>query len=424
MNRLENRLSLFGVVILSFFAGCETTNSSSVQEGIVEENHSLAHRQGTLVVHAAPGDVVQVEQKKHEFWFGAAITNHLYDGEMNPQDVAKYQEVFLENFNSAVTENALKWLSMQSPAGPVNYDIVNSILDWTDANDIPLRGHNIYWGIPKFVQPWVKSLDDDALHAELKNRGEDIAARYKGRFVQYDLNNEMIHGNYYEDRLGEGITLEMTQWIKAIDPDAKLFLNDYDILTGARLNEYVAHIDKLLGQGVPLSGIGVQGHLHTDTFNRAVLKSSLDTLAEFDLPIMVTEFNFPGQRSKYHKEKGEHSFGPEEELVKAQAIVDYYRICFEHPSVDGILMWGFWAGENWIPESSLYNEDWSATPALKAYQNLIYKEWWTSEEIEVGKSGKVEVSAFYGDYEVSVNGEVRTVELHKLDGSAALDFTE
>ena len=27
-----------------------------------------------------------------------------------------------------------------------------------------------------------------------------MGTRYRGRFAEYDLNNEMIHGNYYEKR--------------------------------------------------------------------------------------------------------------------------------------------------------------------------------------------------------------------------------
>jgi GH35 family endo-1,4-beta-xylanase len=44
-------------------------------------------------------------------------------------------------------------------------------------------------------------------------------------------------------------------------PDVNLYLNDYDILTGKKLPEYMAQIRSLLKQGVPIAGIGVQGHL-------------------------------------------------------------------------------------------------------------------------------------------------------------------
>ena len=56
---------------------------------------------------------------------------------------------------------------------------------------------------------------------------------------------------------------------------------------------------------------------------------------------------------------------PEEEAAKAVALRQYFRICFAHPAVGGILMWGFWEGANWIPQSSLYRRDWTATPAAE-----------------------------------------------------------
>ena len=73
---------------------------------------------------------------------------------------------------------------------------------------------------------------------------------------------------------------EMAEWVREGDPKAVLYLNDYDILTGKRLDDYMAHARGLLMQGVPIGGIGVQGHLHGDAFDRRVLKSSLETLAE------------------------------------------------------------------------------------------------------------------------------------------------
>ena len=200
-------------------------------------------------MNAKPGATVKVEQLRHEFWFGCAISNGFVDGTMPAADKAQYHEKFLQNFNAAVTENAVKWLSMERERGKVNYAVVDSMLAWTDRNHIPLRGHNLYWGIDKFVQPWLKEMSNDELRATLQRRAETVTTRYRGRFAEYDLNNEMVHGNFYEDRLGPGITKEMTTWAHNGDPEAKLFLNDYDILTGNKLPEYMAQIRSLLKAG-------------------------------------------------------------------------------------------------------------------------------------------------------------------------------
>ncbi len=379
------------------------------------------HRMGELIIEASPGATVRVEQLRHEFWFGAALSNGAFSGRMNAETERRYRETFLANFNSAVTENALKWHDMEPRQGQVNYAVVDAMLEWCEANEIPLRGHNIYWGIPNRVQNWLKEMDDDALREALKNRATTIAKRYKGRFAEYDLNNEMIHGNYYADRLGQGITRQMTEWIKAVDPGAVLYLNDYDILTGRRLKDYMRHIRGFLEEGTAIDGVGVQGHLHGDSFDAAALRSALDELARTGLPIRITEFNFPGQRSRVYQRR-DIRLTAEEEQSKAQALTDYYRICFAHPAVEGILMWGFWEGANWIPQSSLYLRDWTPTPAAKAYRDLIFEEWWTRWEGKADADGRCSVPAFHGRHRVVVGGVERVVDLKKSAGAATVSF--
>jgi GH35 family endo-1,4-beta-xylanase len=382
----------------------------------IEEN-----RKGEITVIARKGATIKVEQLRHEFWFGCAISNGLAGNSWSAETKKIYKEKFLENFNSAVTENAVKWGTMEPRRGDINYSVIDEILKFTDENRIPLRGHNIFWGIPGFVQPWVKELNDAELRQTLKNRAETLGKRYAGRFAEYDLNNEMIHGNYYEDRLGPDITRLMAQWVHDGDPGARLWVNDYDILTGNRLADYMAHIRKLISQGVPVAGIGVQGHLHGETFDRFALKNALDSLALFKLPVRVTEFNLPGQRSKYYTQKITN-LTPEEEKQKAKDIADYYRICFAHPAVEGILMWGFWEGANWIPASSLYKRDWTPTPAAEAYKDLIYNEWWTNTSGKAGKEGSFTARAFFGKYRITVNGISKEVDLSKSDGKLVVSF--
>jgi endo-1,4-beta-xylanase len=373
-------------------------------------------RMGKLIVEAAPNTAVRVEQVRHEFSFGAALANQVFNGRLNAEDAAKYKQVFLENFNSAVTENALKWHDMEPQPGQVNYAVVDAMLDWTAEHQLPLRGHNIFWGIPNRVQPWLKEMDDDTLRATLKARALDVGRRYRGRCAEYDLNNEMLHANYYEERLGPDITRQMAEWVHAADPDAVLYLNDYDILTGRRLDDYLAHIRRFLDQGVAFAGIGVQGHLHGDSFDPAALRNALDRLAEFKLPIKITEFNFPGQRSQYYQKRGAR-LTDDEEQAKARALVDYYRICFAHPAVEGILMWGFWEGANWIPVSSLYRRDWTPTPAAEAYRALLFKEWWTNWEGKTDEQGRCEVPAFFGKHRVTVGDQSVEVDLTKAPGT-------
>jgi len=374
-------------------------------------------RMGTLVIEAAAGAKVSVEQVRHEFWFGATLPTGVFTGRTSPEDIAKFKEIFTSHFNAAVIEGAFKWHEMEPARGQVNYAVVDRMLAWADQQGIPVRGHCIFWGVPNRVQDWVKGLTDDELRLTMQQRARSIGARYRDRFAEYDLNNEMIHANYYEQRLGPEFIKRMALWVKDGDANAKLFVNDYDILTGKRLDDYVKHIRGLLDMGTPIAGIGVQGHLHGDTFDAAALQSALDELAKFNLPIRVTEFNFPGQRSKYYTGDRKAQLTPEEERAKADNLQQYFRICFAHPAVTGIMMWGFWEGANWIPQSSLYKRDWTPTPAAEAYRDLVMKQWWTRWTGTAGADGKVTLRAFYGRHRVTVNGKEMLVDLRKTEGT-------
>jgi endo-1,4-beta-xylanase len=378
-------------------------------------------RMGTLLIEAAPNTEIQIQQLRHEFWFGAALANHLFGPRADAATAAKYKQTFLENFNAAVTENALKWHQLEPERGKINYTTVDAILEWTEQNKIPLRGHNVFWGIPQFVPQWQKDLDNDTLREVVKNHATEIARKYRGRFAEYDLNNEMVHGNFYEQRLGPEITKQMADSMRAEDTNAVLFLNDYDMLTGRRVRDYVAQIQKFRDQQVSLGGIGVQGHSHRDSFDPTVMQNALDQLAQFKLPIRITEFNFPGQNSR-HYNKHDDKLTDEEEQAKAQAITDYYRICFAHPNVEGILMWGFWEGANWIPVSSLYRRDWTPTPAAQAYKDLIYKEWWTSEKIKTDSTGHATVKAYYGEHRLTSGSKQLTITLKKSEGQKQISL--
>ena len=379
------------------------------------------HRMGTLVIETKPGVQVRVDQVRHAFWFGAALSSGAFGNRMDAADRRHYQETFLANFNAAVTENALKWHDMERRQGQVNHARVEAILDWTEAHDIPLRGHCLFWGIPGRVQDWLKQMDDDTLRQTIQNRATSMGRRYQGRIAEYDLNNEMIHGNYYAQRLGPGITKYMADWVRQGDPQARLFVNDYDVLTGKRLHDYVTQIRSLLQQEVPISGIGVQGHLHGDTFDPDALQQALDTLARIGLPICVTEFNMPGQRSRFYQ-KRDLKLTPAQEEAKAKALVEYYRICFAHPAVQGIMMWGFWEGANWIPQSSLYQRDWTPTPAAHAYRDLVFKQWWTNWQGKADAQGRCQVRAFYGKHRITVEGQDKLVDLSRDAGQSTVSF--
>ena len=104
-----------------------------------------------------------------------------------------------------------------------------------------------------------------------------------------------------------------------------------------------------------------------------------------------------------------------EEEQFAKSMKDYYRICFAHPAVDAVILWGYWEGAMWMPASALYRKDWSLTPSGEAYRSLVLDEWWTDYEGKSDKNGMCIIPAYFGKHQVKVNGKMKEVDLSKKD---------
>jgi len=390
-------LRLYIIVIISFPSARNAMAEDAVEESIRN------HRMGTLIINTTPGAKVTVKQLSHEFWFGTAISQNVMCGNIYPRDRENYLQVLKDNFNAAVHENALKWYGAERRQGQITYQNAEAMLKWCEDNGIAMRGHCVFWCVNRYVQPWIKQLDDKALRDKLRQRATGLLSHFKGRISEYDVNNEMLHANYYAKRIGEGIRHDMFRWCREADPDAVLFVNDHNILTGGYLEKYEQQITSLLQAGVPVGGIGLQGHFGS-RMDVEKVKRVLDRLARFNLPIKITEFDINTKNEK----------------AKAKWLVDFYTVAFAQPAVNGILMWGFWEGAHWRPKAALWKKNWAPTQAATAYRDLVYRKWWTDFEGTADERGLCEVMVFYGHHKVTVPGSELTVELSKEEGSKSI----
>jgi len=377
-------------------------------------------RMGDLIVKTDPGSDVQVQQVRHEFLFGTAINNRLvetHENAMSPEDREIFLKILADNFNYAVHEDALKWYDCEKEYNVVDYSAADRIWEICHELNIPMRGHCIFWSKDKYIMPWLKELDNDTLRGKVISRAMDVTKHFKGRIEEFDLNNEMINGDFFRRRLGYGIVNEMAFAAKAGNPDITLFVNDYGILVERNYNadSYITQIQNLLANGVPIDGIGCQGHTITsdeaDSTGKAAtlperVQSTLDKLAQFDLPIKITECLFTA----------------DDEQGMADELREFFPICFAHPKVEAILMWGFWEDAHWQPQTAMWKKDWTPTLQAKAYRELVFDKWWTRTSGKADDNGTFKTRAFYGDYIITSNGKTIKATLSKKDKSMQVSF--
>ena len=60
--------------------------------------------------------------------------------------------------------------------------------------------------------------------------------------VNFQFLIEMLHGDYFERTIGGNIRAEIFRWAKEADPNATLFVNDYEVVSGGLTNCYKKQI--------------------------------------------------------------------------------------------------------------------------------------------------------------------------------------
>jgi endo-1,4-beta-xylanase len=369
-------------------------------------------RKGNLTVkvidasgRAVSGATVKVEMQRHAFPFGSAVdANRLFSDQT-------YQNNVLKLFNRVVLENDLKWPSWEC----CNREVGLRALDFFASKGISVRGHNLIWPVdadfilPDDVRGLVRSGNKAAVRQRIEEHFIDILGATKGKIVEWDVINEPSANKFVTDVLGED---ELAVWLrraKELDPNAKLFINDYGNLGEGTLDtEYKRILQKMQTLGAPLEGIGLQAHFAWDLTPPEELHQRLNDFGKLGVPLAITEFDV----------------NVSDETLQANYLRDVLTVAFANPNVTSFLMWGFWEGQHWLPQAALYRLDWSIKPNGKVWNDLIFKQWWTNVTGTSNSSGSYSTRAFLGRYKITAtkDGKIisRTVSLPKAGATFTL----
>ena len=335
-----------------------------------------------------PNAAVEIRQTRSAFGWGTAVVA----GRILAQgsDADAYRDFLVKYCNRAVFENDLKWFGWQNRRNRAD---VFRALDWLDERQIDVRGHCLVWPSWRNSTPRWRELasNPEALDAAIREHIRDEASALRGRVVDWDVVNEIHDNNDILKILGDDILADWFQEARAADPNARLFINDYGILSGEGLDRrkqtsYFRAIKKLIDAGAPIGGIGMQSHFGQTATPPERLLEILDRFAELGLPISITE----------------HDVDAADKAFQAEFTRDFLTAAFSHPAVDEILVWGFWERSHWRPESAYFSADWTPTPAGKVWQELVGETWRSNLDATSNEAGTVATRVFLGDYRITV----------------------
>ena len=212
----------------------------------------------------------------------------------------------------------------------------------------------------------------------------------RGRLAIWDVLNEPLNEPDYLEVLGLEAAAGWFKLARELDPEAKLLLNEYRMLSGpesrAFINKFLTLVKDLRAAGAPIDGLGVQGHLGQQLLPPKQVLEDLDLLASADLPIQISEFDI----------------NTHDEQLQADYTRDFLIACYSHPAVDGFFNWGFWEGQHWIAQAAMFRRDWSPKPNALVWREWVLGKWRTRIEDVTNSEGLVTARGHRGTYSLNV----------------------
>jgi endo-1,4-beta-xylanase len=231
--------------------------------------------------------------------FGAAIQAAMLTD-------APYAAAFAAEAALIGSENDFKWAATQPAADRFNFDPADAVTGFARANGQLLRGHNLAWhmGNPAWLEQTLTPANAKSI---LVNHVETVVSRYAGQMHSWDVVNEAVlpsdgradglRKSLWLAALGPGYIDMAFQTAAAADPKALLVYNDFgleysDTSGVSKRTAVLQLLGGMLGRGVPVGALGIQGHLSAGRiFEAGPFVDFLGAVGRLGLQILVTELD-------------------------------------------------------------------------------------------------------------------------------------
>ena len=286
--------------------------------------------------------------------------------------------VVARDFNALTAENCMKPMFMQPNEGEYFFKASDYCVDYAEANSMVLVGHTLVWHAMTadwFFKDEAGQLPGRELMLErMRTHIDTVVGRYKGRIPYWDVVNEAV---LYQGA-GNSAVFRESPWFKAIgedyielafrhthavDPDAKLYYNDYNMTKKEKVDFVLEMVSGMRAKGVPIHGVGMQGHWMLDWPSLSDIEYALRTFADAGIPVSITELDItvlpdPPSHSganvtddvEYAEKYNPYSQSIPAEVLQKQA--DRYQEIFElflkyKSNIERVSFWGTSDSQSW-----------------------------------------------------------------------------
>ncbi|MFC8454654.1 endo-1,4-beta-xylanase [Kitasatospora sp. NPDC057223] len=303
---------------------------------------------------------------------GVYVGNAVAGGKLS--GTPAYAAIAGAQFNSLTPENAMKWGSVESTRGSLNWAEADQIVAFAQAHNQQVRGHTLVWHSQN--PNWLTNGGFSAteLNTILQQHIAAEAGRYAGKIYAWDVLNELFNedGTYrtsvWYPALGTGFIANSLNWARQADPAAKLYINDYNVEgIGAKSDALYNLVKSLKAQGAPIDGVGLQAHFILGQVP-STLQANIQRFADLGVDVAITELDIRMQT-------------PSTDAKLTQQAADYTTVvkaCLAVSRCKGITGWDISDADSWVPSvfsgygaATLYDEGYQPKPAYRAVATAL-----------------------------------------------------
>lgn len=298
------------------------------------------------------------------FKIGAAINSWDLDESSDSFKIINRQ------YDTYVMENETKPDQIHPSEDTYNFGATDKFVEFGEKYGKTLRGHTLVWHsqCPNwFFEDNGETASADLLIERMKDHITTVVSRYKGKIDTWDVCNEVL-----DDSFG----LRLSSWLKIVgdydgdgdkydfieiafrtaheaDPDARLIINDYSLesSTDKAITMYNM-VKKMLSEGVPVDGVGLQMHVGIDT-DVEKARENMKILAKLkeidpDFILEVTEldmscYTWGDNSTEIDFKKVEKQFNE-----KYKELFNMFMDLSEEGILDSVVFWGYNDGMSWL----------------------------------------------------------------------------
>jgi len=306
---------------------------------------------------------------KSDFMIGVALNRRQF----SEQDLVALP-IIKKQFNSITPENQLKWQLIHPLPDKYDFDGADRYVAFGEQNGMFVVGHTLVWHnqTPGWVFDDGKGgiVDRDTLLTRMRDHIHTVVGRYKGRIKGWDVVNEAVNqdGTMRQSKwlkiIGEDYIAKAFEFAHEADPQAELYYNDYALENEPKRNGAIQLIKNLKAQGVPITGIGLQGHNNLTWPTVAQQDATISGFAKLGIKVNITELDInvlpfvseeEGPRIKLTEELqpklNPYVAGLPDTVSEAQAkrFADLFAVYLKHREViDRVTFWGVTDADTWL----------------------------------------------------------------------------